>query len=220
MCPTLDEPKFMAQFDVTMTFERTSDIWVPYFGPATVPDLTRPVSPKIAPSPVVYLQANPNDRCGRMAYAADLMKMVRVDSFGLVHRNQTTSIAPGWRRRQELYRNYKLTLAFENSFAPDYVTEKFFEPLIAGSVPVYRGTEDIRELAPAPDCYIDACNFASGRELGRYLNHLESHDDEYLAYHEWRTRGFSAQFEKHIANLQTDPFCRLAEFVSASVQAI
>jgi hypothetical protein len=214
MYPLLGDAQFMAPFDLTMTYERTSDVWMPYFGPGTVPGLRREVTPKTASSPVVYLQSNAQDRCERLRYAAELMTVVRVDSFGRVHRNQTEQIAPGWLPRQELYSKYKFTLAFENSFAADYVTEKLYEPLTAGSVPVYRGTEDVAELAPAPGCYIDARSFASARELGAYLNHLDTHDEEYLAFHEWRAQPFSASFEHHLALLREHPFCRLAAAVA------
>lgn len=36
-------------------------------------------------------------------------------------------------------RHYKFTLAFENSNVEDYISEKFFDALVAGSVPVHLG---------------------------------------------------------------------------------
>jgi hypothetical protein len=42
---------------------------------------------------------------------------------------------PTNRGRQSVSR-FKFALSFENSIAQDYVTEKFYHPLIAGSVPV------------------------------------------------------------------------------------
>jgi len=140
---------------------------------------------------------------------------VKVDSFGPIHRNQSRTIAGGQGPRVELYSRYKFTLAFENSFATDYVTEKLYEPLMVGSVPVYRGAREVAELAPSPDCYIDASNFTSGRELGSYLNHLNSHHDEYLAYQQWREHQFSAPFQQHLITLNEPPFCRLAALVAA-----
>ena len=216
MCPLLDDAALMARFDLTMTYERTSDIWMPYFGPGTAAGLREPVTPRTAASPIVYLQSNRHDRCGRLEYAGQLMTVARVDSFGRVHSNQSERIAPGWWPRQELYSKYKFTLAFENSFAADYVTEKLYEPLTAGSVPVYRGTEDVAELAPAAGSYIDARGFASARELGAYLNHLDRHDDEYLAFHQWRAEPFSASFQRQLERLREHAFCRLAEAVAAS----
>lgn len=215
MCPLLDDAGFMARFDLTMTYERDSDVWMPYFGPGTVTGLRKERAPRAATAPVVYLQSNPHDRCGRLEYVARLMKTVRVDSFGRVHRNQPGRIAPGWQPRQDLYSRYKFTLAFENSFARDYVTEKLFEPLTVGSVPVYRGTDEVAELAPAPGCYVDARDFSSAGELGAYLNHLDAHEEEYLAFHEWRAQPFSRSFERHLARLREEPLCRLAETVAA-----
>ena len=40
--------------------------------------------------------------------------------------------------------------AYENSAAPGYATEKLFQVLAEGSVPVYWGAPDARALLPAP----------------------------------------------------------------------
>jgi alpha-1,3-fucosyltransferase 10 len=214
MCSRLSNPAFMHQFDLTMTYERASDVWDPYFGPGTVPTLRGPSGPRSASSPVVYLQRNRHDRCGRYEYAAELMDHVRVDSYGAVHRNQHTKIAPGWRPRHELYGRYKFTLAFENSIATDYVTEKFFEPLGAGSVPVYRGSSEAGEFAPGPRCFIDAEAFESPAQLGHYLDHLDHHPDEYLALHAWRSQELSPSFLRLVAQVEENRFARLAALVA------
>jgi alpha-1,3-fucosyltransferase 10 len=113
-----------------------------------------------------------------------------------------------------LYQQYKFTLAFENSFAPDYVTEKFWLPLMAGSVPVYRGTEAVTELAPAPGCYIDARDFASATELGAYLDDLDRDDAAYARFHEWRADDVSDAFKELTARLEEPLLCRLANAIS------
>ena len=212
MCDLLDDQAFMAAFDLTMTYERTSDVWVPYLSSDLGP--SRPPARTAGRAPVVYLQSNHHDRCGRLRYAADVMKTVRVDSFGAVHHNQKQWIPRG-SPTALLYGRYKFTLAFENSIVPDYVTEKFYEPLAAGSVPVYRGTEDVSELAPAEGCYIDARDFASGRELGRYLDYLDGDDEAYLRYHRWRDRGPSALYLGHLERLRHGWLERLADAVVA-----
>jgi hypothetical protein len=214
MCPPLDDPEFMCRFDLTMTYERSSDVWCPYFGPGTVPGLQQPVVARTAAAAAVWLQSNAHDSCGRRSFAAELMRRVQVDSFGRVLHNQVDFVPPGYGPRVSLYRGYKFTLAFENSFAPDYVTEKLYEPLIAGSVPVYRGSTDVAELAPAPDAYVDARDFASATELGAYLDHLDHHADDYLAYHAWRSRPWSPAFLAHLEQLHDLPLCRLAALVA------
>jgi hypothetical protein len=214
MCSRLNNPAFMQQFDLTMTYERSSDVWDPYFGPGTVPYLRRPSGTHAARSPVVYLQRNRHDRCGRYDYTARLMEHVRVDSFGAVHRNQPADIPPGWGPRHELYGRYKFTLAFENSIATDYVTEKFFEPLGAGSVPVYRGTSEVEEFAPGPHCFINADAFESPAHLGQYVEHLDHHEDEYQALHAWRSQELSPSFLRLVAQAAENRFARLAALVA------
>ena len=55
------------------------------------------------------------------------------------------------------------------------MTEKFFDPLIVGSVPVYLGAPNVAELAPGEHCYIDAAEFpGSLGGLAEYLLALDA----------------------------------------------
>jgi hypothetical protein len=153
----------------------------------------------------------------RYEYVAEIMKRIKVDSFGALHRNQQARIEPGPAACRALYSTYKFTLAFENSIAPDYVTEKYFDPLLAGSVPVYRGSPTVHEFAPGRHSYIDVNDFASPRELCMYLNHLDSHDDEYLAYHAWRSEPLLPSFVGLVDRVREGEFRRLAKRVAAIV---
>ena len=218
-CPLLDDPTWRLRFDVVATHERASAVWTPYFGPGTVPWLLRPPSPKTASSPVVMLQSNPYDTCGRTRFAFDLMRSVRVDSPGRVLRNCVLSVAPGWEGRVEVMRRYKFTLAFENSVSADYVSDKFFDPLSVGSVPIYRGTRDVAALAPAPDSYIDAADFSGPAELGAYLRALDRDPAAYARYHAWRERGLAPSFLAHLERLRDPWLERLARAVAARLAA-
>jgi glycoprotein 3-alpha-L-fucosyltransferase len=51
----------------------------------------------------------------------------------------------------EALQEYKFSLAFENSNVEDYVTEKFFQSLVAGAVPVVVGAPNIQDFAPGPN---------------------------------------------------------------------
>lgn len=42
-----------------------------------------------------------------------------------------------------LVAKYKFVLALENGICDDYITEKLWRPLIAGSVPVYVGSPTV-----------------------------------------------------------------------------
>lgn len=42
-----------------------------------------------------------------------------------------------------LVAKYKFTIAIENAICDDYITEKLWRPLIAGSVPIYLGSPSV-----------------------------------------------------------------------------
>lgn len=70
-------------------------------------------------------------------------------------------------------RGYKFVFAFENAREIDYVTENFYIPLIAGSVPVYLGAQNVAEFAPDRRSFVDASEFKTPEELARYLMYRE-----------------------------------------------
>ena len=63
-------------------------------------------------------------------------------------------------------RDYKFYLAFENSLCRDYVTEKFYNPLLYSTVPIVYSGADYYD-APL-NSYIDVRNFTSGKYLLHY----------------------------------------------------
>jgi len=88
--------------------------------------------------------------------------------------------------------NYRFTIAFENARETDYVMEKFYDPLIIGSVPIYLGAPNVAEFAPGEHCYIDASEFGSARDLADFL--LSMSDEEYTRYHDWRRDPLRTEF--------------------------
>ncbi len=218
--PIMVDPIRMSRFDLQMNYRRDADIWVPYIlMPGTIhPFPSSPEKPEA--SPVVHFQSNSHDRCGRTGYAAELMKYVKIDSYGTVLNNKTLSDNDRVKGMPyDVVGRYKFALAFENSIAHDYVSDKFFKVLIAGTVPVYLGTETVAELAPGDDCYIDAGDFASPRELARHLNHLNENDDVYAGYHRWRHRPLPASFQTHLDRLSTSMPDRLHDSVRTALAA-
>lgn len=118
--------------------------------------------------------------------------------------------------RRETIAGYKFTLALENSFSKDYVTEKFFEPLLAGSVPVYRGAPNIAEFAPGENCFIDANAFRSPRELAEYLNLISRDERSYAELHEWREKPLREGFSWMLERVLLHVFDRIADHHEAA----
>jgi hypothetical protein len=61
--------------------------------------------------------------------------------------------------KKDIITKYKFTFAFENSNTNDYVTEKLFGPLEAGSVPIYQGAPNAKKFAPDDHSVIFADDF-------------------------------------------------------------
>ena len=62
--------------------------------------------------------------------------------------------------KYEVLSQYKFSLCFENMAMNGYVTEKIFDCLYSGTVPLYLGAFDIEDLIPI-DVYIDCRKFSS-----------------------------------------------------------
>lgn len=56
--------------------------------------------------------------------------------------------------QMSMIEKYKFCLAFENSCEEDYLTEKYWQSLVAGCIPVVIGAPNIEDFAPANDSYI------------------------------------------------------------------
>ncbi len=214
--PALADPVFMRRFDVTMTYRRDSTVWCPYFGPGTDTALLTAPRRKTERSPAVYFQSSRFDRCGRIAYAAALMRYVKVDSYGSVlHNRDLPTPDRGRDTMLDITARYKFALVFENSVAVDYVTDKLFDALIAGSVPVYLGAPNVADLLPAERCLIDVRDFSGPNELAAYLNWLDTRDDAYQEYLAWKARGLSARFLSLVDSIRASVFCRLCDHLTA-----
>lgn len=72
----------------------------------------------------------------------------------------------------ETLSRYDFILCFENTRLPGWLTEKFFENLRVGTIPIYWGATDIQSLVP-PDCFIDMRQFAGYPELLSFLKSLD-----------------------------------------------
>lgn len=99
----------------------------------------------------------------------------------------------------ETLSKYKFTLAYENmNEANGYITEKIFDALIAKTVPIYWGAENIDKYVD-PKAFIDRRIFKNDAELATYLYSIdESKYNEILEAGQRYLR--SEQFAKFLPN--------------------
>lgn len=77
----------------------------------------------------------------------------------------------------ETLAQYRFAICFENAVFPGYVTEKIFDCLYAGCVPVYFGAPDISDYIPRA-CFIDFRDFSDYGELETFLLQMRPEDFE------------------------------------------
>lgn len=81
-------------------------------------------------------------------------------------------------KKSSLYNNYDFMICIENYFHKNYITEKIFECLKYGIIPIYIGSPMVKSLIPN-DLFIfipwEDANFENIRS--HYLNFIEKNDD-------------------------------------------
>jgi hypothetical protein len=213
--PVMADASFMRHFDVVMTYEAGSDVWTPYLPRAGWWDAARhePVPPKVESALAVHFQSSSFNKSGRDTFVAELSRHIAVDCYGRYRSNrQITGPDLGRRTKLETIGRYPFCLALENSIAPDYVTEKMFDPLAAGTVPVYLGAPNAAEFVP-DGSYIDAASYRTPAELAAYLRHLAETPGDYQAYFAWRSRPLPDRLARRLDELEAPARRRLAELV-------
>lgn len=69
-------------------------------------------------------------------------------------------------------RNFKFSICYENARdIPGYITEKVFDSMAAGCIPIYWGAPRIDEVLPS-ETFIDRRNFKSHEELYDFLKNM------------------------------------------------
>ena len=68
-------------------------------------------------------------------------------------------------------RSYRFVVCYENTGTPGYISEKIFDCLFAGCVPVYLGEPNIRRFIPE-GCFVDRKAFATDAELADFLKQM------------------------------------------------
>jgi glycosyltransferase involved in cell wall biosynthesis len=213
--PHIRDARLMRLFDLTMSHHQTADIFTPYCRPEILSTLRTPPQPKTREKLAAFFVSAPYNQSRRLEYAAELMKHMNVHSYGRRMRNQLLVHDLGRQTKLKTIANYKFTLAFENATDEDYVTEKFFQPLEVGSVPVYLGAPNIDQFAPGDRCFINTADFPSPKALAEYLLMLNENDAAYEEYFAWKASPFRPSFLRLTETQRVHEFVRLCRHVQA-----
>ncbi|XP_020389771.2 4-galactosyl-N-acetylglucosaminide 3-alpha-L-fucosyltransferase 9-like [Rhincodon typus] len=188
-------------FNLTLTYRQDSDIQVPYGSliASKVPlDFELPSKSYL----VCWVVSNWNSNYARVKYYNELYKYIEINTYGqfLWFRLSNEKLIPTISR-------CKFYLSFENSVHEDYITEKLYNALLAGTVPVVLGPsrKNYENYIPA-DSFIHVDDFKSAQELAAYLHKLNDNETLYMNYFKWRK-----YYTVRIAHFWDEHACNVCE---------
>lgn len=178
-------------FNLTLSYRIDSDIFLPYgfLVPSSVGGAShgsdrylRTPSPSdlLRPRLLAWVVSNWNASHRRVTFFRQLQRHLPVDVYGGVGRPLAGSVV-------DLVREYQFYLALENSQHTDYITEKLWNPIEAGAIPVVLGpSRETYERFLPPEAFIHVDDFASAQELAQYLLTLRRKPALLMSHLRWR----------------------------------
>ncbi|KAI3947709.1 hypothetical protein MKX01_034374 [Papaver californicum] len=199
-------------YKVIMTTSLSSDVPVGYFSWAEY-DIMAPLMPKTEKALAAAFISN----CGARNFRLQALEMLEksnipIDSYGGCHRNRNGAVD-----KVDALRRYKFSLAFENSNEEDYVTEKFFQSLIAGSVPVVVGAPNIMEFAPSPISVLHIKTLEDVPSVARTMKYLAENPEAYNQSVRWKYDGPSDSFKALVDMAAVHSSCRLCIHLATKI---
>lgn len=196
-----------------MTTSLSSDVPVGYFSWAEY-DIMAPVQPKTEKALAAAFISNCAARNFRLQALEGLEKSnIKIDSYGGCHRNRDGNV-----NKVEALKRYKFSLAFENSNEEDYVTEKFFQSLVAGSVPVVVGAPNIQDFAPAPGAILHIKELKDINSVAKTMKHLAENPIAYNESLRWKYDGPSDSFKALVDMAAVHSSCRLCIYLATKIR--
>ncbi|KAF1740031.1 hypothetical protein MXB_1884, partial [Myxobolus squamalis] len=116
----------------------------------------------------------------RLSYINKLKNYFTVHGFGNCFNFRISA-----KSRIKSLSKYKFLLSFENSHCEEYNTEKYWDGIRYGAVPVVMSYNDnLTNLVPGS--FINVFDFLHPRNLAIYLKLVSSNFDEYKKYFNWK----------------------------------
>lgn len=95
-------------------------------------------------------------------------------------------------RKLKWMKMFKFHFAFENSNCEDYVTEKLWQPLIVGTIPIYWGAPGFRLVPENSVIFVE--DFPNISALAQHIHQVNTNDTLFESYHAWRKKPLTGDF--------------------------
>ncbi|URE43494.1 hypothetical protein MUK42_15354 [Musa troglodytarum] len=200
-------------YNILMTTSLSSDVPVGYFSWAEY-DIMAPIQPKNETALAAAFISN----CGAHNFRLQALEMleklgIKIDSYGVCHQNRDGKVD-----KVEALKRYKFSFAFENSNEEDYVTEKFFQSLVAGAIPVVVGAPNIQDFAPSPGSVLHIKELDDIESVAKTMKFLATNPDAYNKSVSWKYDGPSDAFKALVDMAAVHSSCRLCLFLATKIR--
>lgn len=175
--PNFKECDFAFSFDYTPNNPRNYRLPLYYFYD-NVKKLTLPKDPeKIAASKTKFCAFVFSNKYSskRNKFFKELNKYKKVDSGGSVFNNIGGKVD----NKLSFLKDYKFTIAFENSSYPGYTTEKIFQPMLVNSIPIYWGNPLVFKDFDTKS-FVNYYDFSNEDEVIDRIIEIDQNPDIYL----------------------------------------
>jgi hypothetical protein len=124
-----------------------------------------------------------NNQGKRLEILKSITNYKSVDCAGRLANNMNWNIKGRGDQKYKIdfIKNYKFTIASENTKYTGYTTEKILHPLSVGSIPIYWGSEAISEDFNQ-DSFINVDMFNNLSDLTEYIKLIDNNDELYAKY--------------------------------------
>ena len=208
----------VSSFDIEMSFRLTSDVPMVYFG--FWRDILQPIveHPWEQREPaVLFMASHCSSVSGREKLVGMLQEHVRVDSISkCLNNREWPSDIPRSDKLSVLSR-YMVYLAAENSVEQDYVSEKVYDGLIAGAVPIYLGAPNVGEFVPKGSVITISANFTSDdvARVAEIIQKIFTNKQDYMKWVAFKQHPLEDELVKTFNFTHVGPKCRLCRRIYA-----
>ncbi|KAK9942089.1 hypothetical protein M0R45_007778 [Rubus argutus] len=200
-------------YNIVMTTSLSSDVPVGYFSWAEY-DIMAPVQPKSEKAIAAAFISNCGARNFRLQALEALEKTnIKIDSYGGCHRNRDGKVD-----KVQTLKRYKFSLAFENSNEEDYVTEKYFQSLVAGTIPVVVGPPNIEDFSPGPGSILHIKELSDVESVAKTMKYLADNPEAYNQSLRWKYEGPSDSFKALVDMAAVHSSCRLCIHLATTIR--
>ncbi|XP_050993258.1 4-galactosyl-N-acetylglucosaminide 3-alpha-L-fucosyltransferase 9-like [Labeo rohita] len=183
-------------FNLTSNYRRDSDVPVPYGWLTEATEEQKKYTIPKKDKLVCWIVSNYRPSYRRSQYYTELAEHIHVSAYGR-HFNNPVSDAD----YSNVVSSCKFYLSFENSVHRDYMTEKLFNALALGAVPVVLGpSRDNYEQFIPSNAFIHVDDFPSAKEMADHLKHLDQNEELYMQYFTWREHFVSTRLPFGLAH--------------------